>query len=181
MINRSDAIKAVRELMWCLEVPETEHTCNTPTRIVDAYDEFFNRGKEDFTFTTFEAKARDMVLEMDLHFYSLCAHHFLPFFGTVAIAYIPNKRIAGLSKLARTVTMFSHRPQVQEELGAQIVDFLCEKLATPDVAVIIEAEHLCMSMRGANSPGHTTKTATLRGAFMDDRALRGELYALMRV
>jgi GTP cyclohydrolase I len=120
-----------------------------------------------------------MVIERDIYFHSLCAHHLLPFMGKVHIAYIPRKQIAGLSKLARTVAYFSHRPQVQEDLTSQIAEYLCRKLRTRHVAVIVQAEHLCMSMRGAKSPGHQTTTAALRGGFKRDGKTRAELYALL--
>lgn len=158
-----------------------QHTKDTPTRIIKAYREFLKLGHEEPKFTTFDTEAHDMVLVKDIHFYSLCAHHLLPFFGTAAIAYIPNKKIAGLSKLVRAVNYFSHRLQVQEELTSQIADYLKEKLGTRHVAVVLSCEHLCLSMRGANSPGHQTVTTALRGAFMNRAAVKEEMYKMLEL
>ena len=160
---------------------ESEHVKSTPARIVRMYDDFFAVGREEPKWTTFDSDANDMVVVKNIHFYSLCSHHFLPFFGVAHIAYIPNGKIAGLSKLARTVKYFSHRPQVQEELTTQVADYLMEKLGTENVAVIMSCEHLCLSMRGAESPGHTTVTTALRGEFMDSDATRAELYSMLKV
>jgi len=159
---------------------DTQHTKQTPWRLAKAWNEFFEVGREEPRFTTFEAKSHDAVVVGGLHFYSVCAHHMLPFFGYAWIGYIPGKRIAGLSKLVRALNYFSHRMQVQEELTSQLANYLSAKLATEHVGVILKCEHLCMSMRGANTPGHTTTTAALRGGFMDDSAVRAELYALAR-
>lgn len=160
---------------------DTEHTRGTPSRVVRAYKDFFKVGEEEPRFTTFKAIAHDMVVVKNIHFYSLCAHHLLPFFGTACIAYIPKRKIVGLSKLARTVSYFSHRLQVQEELTSQIADYLVKKLGTKDVAVLLRCEHLCMSMRGVNSPGHETVTTALRGSFFKDMKVRTEFYSMLRV
>ena len=174
------ALGGVKDLLTFLGIPlDSEHTKDTPRRIVKAWDEFFRVGKEDVKFTTFSTDARDMVVIKDIHFYSVCAHHMLPFFGTACIGYIPDHKMAGLSKLARTVNFFSHRMQVQEELTSQIAEFLVEKLETQDIAVVLKCEHLCMSMRGANSPGHQTTTAAMRGAFIEEARVRAEFYSLM--
>lgn len=158
---------------------ETEHTRETPGRIVRAWEEFFQVGREEPNFTTFSALSHDMIAVGDIHFYSVCAHHMLPFFGQAWIAYIPNERIAGLSKLVRVLNYFSHRMQVQEELTSQVADYLSTKLVTEHVAVILKCEHLCLSMRGANTPGHTTTTSAIRGAFSEDPTVRQELYAIL--
>ena len=158
---------------------DTEHTQKTPGRIVDAWEEFFQVGRIEPKFTTFSAQSHDMIAVGNIHFYSVCAHHMLPFFGEAWIAYIPNERIAGLSKLVRALNYFSHRMQVQEELTSQVADYLSAKLETEDMAVILKCEHLCMSMRGANTPGHKTTTAALRGDFMANPAVRQEFYNLV--
>lgn len=158
---------------------ETEHTRETPGRIVDAWEEFFQVGHIEPNFTTFTAQSHDMIAVGNIHFYSVCAHHMLPFFGEAWIAYIPGERIAGLSKLVRALNYFSHRMQVQEELTSQVADYLSAKLDTEHVAVILKCEHLCLSMRGANTPGHITTSAALRGAFMEDVSVKAELYALV--
>ena len=160
---------------------EGPHMEDTPERIVKMYQEFFQVGKEEPNFTTFPSESRDMVIVKDIHFYSLCAHHFLPFFGVAHVAYIPDGEIVGLSKIVRVVDYFSHRPQIQEELTTQVADYLIKKLSAPNVAVIMSCEHMCVSMRGANSPGHQTVTAALRGGFMDDGFTRSELYSLLGV
>jgi len=157
----------------------TKHTEGTPDRIAQMYMDFFDEGRNYFKFTVFPWVGEDMIVETNITFYSLCAHHFLPFFGSVDIAYIPNGKMAGLSKLARTVVKFSHRPQVQEILTKQIADFLVEKLETQHVAVLTRAEHLCMSMRGVKSPGHLTVIPALRGNFLELSATREEFYRIV--
>lgn len=174
------AIDSVKSLLSHLGVEETQHTRETPRRIVKAWEEFFAVGREEPRFTTFKASSQDMVAVGNIHFYSVCSHHMLPFFGKAWIAYIPAERIAGLSKLVRAVNYFSHRMQVQEDLTSQIADYLSAKLETEHVAVVLKCEHLCMSMRGANTPGHVTTTAALRGAFKDTPEVRQELYDLVR-
>ena len=175
----ADAVSTMLQEL-CVDL-ESQHTEGTPLRIAKMYNDFFAVGREEPKWTTFESDANDMVVVKDIHFYSLCSHHFLPFFGVAHIAYIPNGRIAGLSKLARTVKYFSHRPQVQEELTTQVADYLAEKLGTENVAVIMSCEHLCMSMRGAESPGHTTTTSALRGAFKSTDKVRAELDAMVQL
>lgn len=171
-------VEAASILLESLGISLTsQHTIGTPDRMVGAWLEFFNLGRKEPRFTTFETISTDMVVVRDIHFYSVCAHHMLPFFGTAAVAYIPNGKMAGLSKLARAVNYFSHRPQVQEELTSQVAGYLIAKLNTDHVAIIMECEHLCLSMRGVNSPGHRTTTAALRGGFMDDPMVRTELYS----
>lgn len=181
-IRRGKAEDSIFFMLDSLDVDMTsEHTIDTPRRIFSMYDDFFAIGREEPKWTTFTTEAQDMVLVKNIHFYSLCSHHFLPFFGVCHIAYIPNGKFAGLSKLARTVKYFSHRPQVQEELTTQVADYLMKKLDTENVAVIMSCEHLCMSMRGAESPGHITTTSALRGEFMDSDATRAEMYAMLQL
>lgn len=179
---RAHAGDAVRSFLITLGVEiDSDHTRDTPNRIIKMYEDFFTIGREKPKWTTFDTEAQDMVVVKNIHFYSLCAHHFLPFFGVCHIAYIPNGKLAGLSKLARTVKYFSHRPQVQEELTTQVADYLMEKLGTENVAVIMSCEHLCVSMRGVESPGHTTITSALRGAFKATGTVRAELYAMVGI
>jgi len=123
---------------------------------------------------------QEMVLVKDIPLYSVCEHHFLPFIGRAHVAYIPKGRITGLSKLARVVDMAARRPQVQERLTSQIADMIMEKLEPRGVAVVIEAEHLCMSMRGVNKPGSLTVTSAVRGIFRRNPASRAEAFALIR-
>jgi GTP cyclohydrolase I len=121
-----------------------------------------------------------MVLVKDIPLYSVCEHHFLPFLGKAHVAYIPRGKITGLSKLARVVDIAARRPQVQERLTSQIADIIMEKLDPYGVVVVIEAEHLCMSMRGVKKPGHLTITSAVRGLFRRDQAARAEAMALIR-
>lgn len=179
--TEKSASECISDFFGFLGVGIDTHTKDSPLRITKMYNEFFQTGREEPRFTTFESDSNDMVLIKDIHFYSLCSHHFLPFFGVVHVAYIPDGLIAGLSKIVRVVNYFSHRPQVQEELTSQVADYLVEKLETENVAVIMSCEHLCMSMRGVNSPGHQTITAALRGGFFDDAKVRSELYSMLGV
>ncbi|SHK17289.1 GTP cyclohydrolase I FolE [Thermocrinis minervae] len=161
------------------EDPDREGLKETPDRIARMWEEF-DRQRE-FNFKLFEefGDYNEMVIVKDIRFYSLCEHHLLPFFGKVHIAYIPDKVVCGLSKLVRTVKAFSLRPQVQERLTQQIADFLQEQLNPKGVAVVIEAEHLCMSMRGVMTPGHITVTSALRGIFLKDLRTREEFLKLI--
>jgi GTP cyclohydrolase I len=143
---------------------DCEHLYDTPRRVAQFYRNWLAKGEENFRFTTFEARPdHEMVMTGGIRFFSMCSHHLVPFLGYAYIAYIPNERLAGLSKLARTVQMFAHRPQVQERLTTQINAYLTEKLEPRGVATLLAAEHLCMSMRGAQVPGHITITESLAG------------------
>lgn len=149
-----------------------EHLQDTPRRIAAFYRTFFMEGSETFRFTTFEADSDGMVVTAKIAFYSLCSHHFVPFFGVGHIAYLPDTKLAGLSKLARTLRMFASRPQVQERLTQQVAEYLMEKLEPRGVAVVLQAEHLCMSMRGVKAPGHQTITETALGEMRIERNLK---------
>ena len=129
---------------------------------------------------TFSSPADSLVLEKDIHFYSVCEHHLLPFFGNVHIAYLPNGKVAGLSKLARTVEAYARRAQIQEKLTDQIATAVMENLDARGVMVVIEAEHLCMSMRGIKKPGTRTMTYVCKGAFEKDPALVDRVLAMIR-
>jgi GTP cyclohydrolase I len=165
------------------EDPEREGLLETPDRIARMYAEIFsglNETAEDHLSRTFTVEHDDIVLEKDISFYSMCEHHFLPFYGKVHIAYIPNGRVAGLSKLARTVEVYAKRPQLQERMTVQIAEALVKYLNVKGVMVIIEAEHLCMNMRGVKKPGTNTKTVAVRGVFAENTNLKQEVYNLMR-
>ena len=154
----------------------------TERRVARAYRELFaglRAGAEPVlrTFPNTERYAR-MVSLLDIPFYSLCAHHFLPFYGTAHIAYVPGERIVGLSKLARVVEHFARRPQVQERLTEQVAGFLDERLHPAGAMVVVRARHLCMEMRGVSKPGASTTTSAIRGAF-SDAALRREFFGLL--
>lgn len=132
-------------------------------------------------FTKFDGENyKELVLVRDIPFYSLCEHHMLPFHGVAHLGYIPGDRIVGLSKLARLVEAFAHRLQVQERMTAQIADSMVKHLEASSVMVVIEAEHLCMTMRGVQKPGSITITSAVRGDFLNDPAARAEYLALLR-
>ncbi len=167
------AAQFLREFLEALDLNvEDEHLRETPERITRFYRAWLSEGECTFRFTTFRATSSDIVMTGNIRFYSLCSHHFVPFFGFAHIAYLPNERMAGLSKLARAVNMFAHRPQVQERLTRQVAEFLQEQLDARGVAVLMQAEHLCMSMRGIRVPGHQTVTETALGEMADDRHLK---------
>ena len=161
------------------EDPDREGLKETPQRIARMWEEFDKL--REFNFKLFEefGEYNEMVLVKDIAIYSFCEHHLLPFFGKAHIAYIPNGIVCGLSKLVRTVRAISLRPQVQERLTSQIADFLMEQLNPKGVAVVLEMEHLCMSMRGVMSPGHLTTTSALRGVFLSDLRTREEFLKLI--
>lgn len=160
-----------------------EGLIETPDRIARMYEEIFSGIDKDridvkdpdsivrdILSKTFEAKEGQFILEKDITFYSMCEHHLLPFYGKAHIAYISSGRVAGLSKLARTVEEYAKRPQLQERLTAQIADAIMEYLHAEGVMVVIEAEHMCMTMRGVKKPGSSTMTYICRGSFEDNDA-----------
>src|SRR6476660_3892382 len=156
----------------------------TPARVAEMYAEICSGLSEDpakHLVVTFEADHDEMVLVRDIALYSICEHHLVPFHGRAHVAYIPNEdgRITGLSKLARLVDGFAKRPQVQERLTTQVADAIVEALAPRGAFVMIEAEHLCMSMRGVRKPGTLTLTSAVRGLFKDSAATRAEVMALL--
>jgi GTP cyclohydrolase I len=177
--------RAVREILIGIgEDPERDGLQRTPRRVAEMYAEIFSGLHEDpsrHLVLTFEADHDEMVMVRDIPLYSLCEHHLLPFHGHSHVAYIPNAdgRITGLSKLARLVDGFAKRPQVQERLTTQIADALMERLQPRGAFVMIEAEHLCMSMRGVRKPGSLTVTSAVRGLFKDSPATRSEAMALL--
>lgn len=147
----------------------------TPERIAKSYKEIFGGLYEDAAVhlsKTFPVENSEFVLEKDIPFYSTCEHHLIPFFGVAHVAYVPTDKVVGLSKLARTVDVFARRPQIQEQLTNQIADAITEHLEPAGVMVIIEAEHLCMSMRGVKKPGAKTLTMASRGIFQTDIELK---------
>ena len=165
------------------EDKQREGLLDTPDRIARMCEEIYAGyaadAKEPLS-KTFEARNNEMVIEKDITFYSVCEHHFMPFYGKVHVAYIPNGRVVGLSKLARTVEVYAKRLQLQEQLTAQIADALMEHLEPLGVIVMIEAEHMCMTMRGVKKPGSKTTTFVCRGAFKDDERLQNQFFQLVR-
>jgi GTP cyclohydrolase I len=177
--------KAVREILIAIgEDPDRDGLQRTPRRVAEMYAEIFSGLHVDpcrHLVTTFEENHDEMVLVRDIPLYSQCEHHLVPFHGRAHVAYIPGHdgRITGLSKLARVVDEYAKRPQVQERLTTQIADALVDALQPSGAFVLIEAEHLCMSMRGVRKPGTLTVTSAVRGLFKDNPATRAEVMALL--
>lgn len=165
------------------ENPHRQGLAETPRRVAEAYAEMMRGMREDpaeHLRTTFDVQADEMVMVKDIEFYSMCEHHLLPFFGRAHVAYLPRDgKIAGLSKLARCVDGYARRPQVQERLTHQVADALERVLAPRGVAVIVEANHMCMSMRGVSQGSSTTMTSTFRGELQQE-ARRHELMSLIK-
>ena len=160
-----------------------EGLLETPDRIARMYEELAGGYTDDAAKhlkKRFHVDNNDMVMEKDIHFYSFCEHHMLPFYGTAAIAYIPDGEVVGLSKMARTVEVFAKRFQLQERLTAQIADAFMEELKPKGVMVLIQAEHMCMTMRGIKKPGSKTITTVAKGLYKEDREERKEILSLMR-
>jgi GTP cyclohydrolase IA len=182
--SRTRVEKAVRQLLVALgEDPEREGLKDTPRRVAKMYKELFAGLQTDPSThlqRVFSEKYDEIVLLRDINFYSLCEHHLLPFHGVAHVAYLPEGKVVGLSKLARTVDAFARRPQLQERMTAQIADALMEHLAPRGAVVIVEAEHLCMKMRGIQKPNGTMVTSAVRGNFRDNAAARAEVMALIR-
>jgi GTP cyclohydrolase I len=179
------AKEAVASLLLAVgEDPTRDGLLRTPIRVAKMYDEILS-GIDDnpasHLSVTFDAQHDEMIMERDIALQSLCEHHLLPFIGRAHVAYIPGPdgRITGLSKLARLVDAYSHRLQVQERLTAQIADTIQEVLQPSGVLVVIEAEHLCMSMRGVKKPGALTVTSAVRGLFRDSPSTRAEAMAFI--
>ena len=176
---------AVREILIAVgEDPDREGLLETPKRVANMYEEIFAGLTEDPKqhIKLFNEQSNDeMVIVKDIPFYSMCEHHLLPFFGMAHIGYIPSdNKIIGLSKLARIVNNFAKKPQVQERLTSDIADFLNDNLQPKGVAVIMEAEHMCMTMRGVKSAGSKTQTSALRGIMRTDAKTRAEVLSLLK-
>jgi GTP cyclohydrolase IA len=177
--------RAVREILLAIgEDPDRDGLRDTPARVARAYSEQFAgmRGEpEDVLTTVFDADHDEMVLVRDIELYSTCEHHLVPFFGFAHVGYIPNEKgqITGLSKLARLVDLYARRPQVQERMTSQIADALMSVLEPSGVIVVIEAEHLCMSMRGVRKPGAKTVTSAVRGIIRESDRTRAEAMSLL--
>lgn len=185
MIDKQRIEAAVLEIIKAIgEDPQREGLIETPHRVAEMYAEAFSGLHEDpkkHVKIFNEAENDEMVIVRDIPMYSMCEHHLLPFIGKAHIAYLPSKgQVIGLSKLARIVSSFSKKPQLQERLTAQIADFLIQELNPRGVAVIIEAEHLCMTMRGARAAGAKTQTSALRGTMRSDARTRAEVMALLQ-
>ena len=166
------------------EDPSREGLLDTPARVARAYEEMCGglfQDADGLFEVTFDAGCHDIVIVRDIPFYSMCEHHLLPFFGVAHVAYIPGEdgRVCGISKLARVVDVYARRPQLQERLCAQVADAVERNLVPLGVLVVIEAEHLCMSMRGVRKPGSRTMTSAVRGAFRKNAGTRAEAMSLI--
>ena len=185
--DQERAERAVRELLIAVgEDPDREGLLETPARVSRAYRELLSgmrMSAEEVLTTTFDLGHDEMILVKDIELWSMCEHHLVPFTGKSHVGYIPNEqgRITGLSKLARLVDGLARRPQVQERLTAQVADAMVERLEPRGALVVIEAEHLCMSMRGVRKPGAVTVTSAVRGSFRDSMSTRMEAMNLLGV
>jgi len=184
--KKFDSAKIEKGVTMILEAIGADLTCKdikaTPNRVARMYEEIFAGMKqkgEDVLNVILEEEHDEIILVKDIPFYSVCEHHLVPFFGVAHIAYLPDKKITGLSKLARVVDVYAKRVQVQERMSAQIADAIMKKIQPLGVVVVVEAEHMCMTMRGAKKPGAKTTTSVLRGIFKDDIAARQEVLSLI--
>jgi GTP cyclohydrolase I len=175
---------AVREIIAAIgEDPSREGLLETPRRIAQMYADLFSGLHEDpraVLATGFEESHKEMVVLKNIPFYSLCEHHFLPFHGQAHVGYVPEGRIVGVSKIARAIDILARRPQMQERLTSQIADAIMDGLQPDGAAVVIEAEHLCLSMRGAQKPGTVMVTSAIRGGFRRRGVTRSEFLALVQ-
>jgi GTP cyclohydrolase I len=185
VFDAARAENAVRELLLAVgEDPDREGLKATPERVARAYQEIFGGlfvQPDDVLETTFNEHHDELVLVKDIPLYSTCEHHLVPFHGSAAVGYIPGEdgRITGLSKLARLVDLYARRPQVQERLTSQVADAVMRRLEPQGVIVVIQAEHLCMAMRGVRKPGSMTMTSAVRGLFKSDQRTRAEALNLI--
>ena len=206
MVDQEKIKEAVRLLLEGIgEDPDREGLVDTPDRVARMYEELFLGMDADvskplskvFALESVEHKERgcsledkdigkgssagEIILEKDIVFYSMCEHHMLPFYGKAHIAYIPEGKVLGLSKLARTVEIYARRLQIQEKMTGQIADAMMEYLAPRGVMAVLEAEHMCMTMRGVKKPGSRTVTIAARGVFKDDMALQNRFFQMLRM
>jgi GTP cyclohydrolase I len=184
MIDKNKIMDAVRLFLEGIgEDPNRAGLLETPDRVARMCEDMFGGLEEDpeeHLNKQFESPNNDIVMEKDIVFYSICEHHLLPFFGKAHIAYIPTGKIAGLSKLPRTVEVFARRPQLQEQMTAQIADAIESCLEPKGVMVVIEAEHTCLTMRGVKKPGVKTITIVTRGVFVEDFERQGLVLGVIR-
>ncbi|MDR9459290.1 MAG: GTP cyclohydrolase I FolE [Dehalococcoidia bacterium] len=184
MVNKGRIKKAFTSILEAVgENPSREGLKDTPRRIADMYADIFSgldMDPRDALVVGFDEGHHEMVILKDIPFYSMCEHHFLPFFGLAHVGYIPKGRIAGASKVARAVDILAKRPQLQERLTTQIAEAMVEALKPNGVAVVIEAEHMCMTMRGVKKPRSKIVTSAMRGIFRENPATRAEFMSLLQ-
>ena len=185
MINQEKIKEGVRLFLEGIgEDINREGLQETPDRIARMCQEIFGGMQEDageHLSKVFTVNNDEMVLEKDITFYSVCEHHLLPFYGKAHVAYIPDGKVVGLSKLARTVEVYARRPQIQEQMTGQIADAIMEHLAPKGAMVVVEAEHMCMTMRGIKKPGSKTVTVACRGAFVENEGLQNRFFQMLKV
>lgn len=183
MVDQIKIKEAVRLLLEGIgEDTEREGLRETPDRIARMYAEIYAGMEEDAAghlSKTFKVESNEIVLVKDITFYSMCEHHLMPFYGKAHIAYLPDGRVVGLSKLARTVEVYARRPQIQEQMTIQIVEAVMEHLKPQGVMVMLEAEHTCMTMRGVEKPGSRTVTVASRGCFQEDPKWQALFFQLL--
>ncbi|PLT28424.1 GTP cyclohydrolase I FolE [Peribacillus deserti] len=184
-VNHAQIEEAVRMILEAVgEDPSREGLMDTPKRVARMYEEIFtgiNQDPAEYFETIFGEEHEELVLVKDIPFYSVCEHHLVPFFGHAHVAYIPrNGRVTGLSKLARAVEAVAKRPQLQERITSTVADTIMNKLEPHGVMVVVEAEHMCMTMRGIKKPGSKTVTSAVRGIFREDDRSRAEVLSLIK-
>lgn len=184
MVNRNKIEEGIRLLLEGIGEDVTrEGLIDTPSRVARMYEEIFdgmNENAKEHLSKTFTAENNEMIVEKDIVFYSTCEHHIMPFYGKAHIAYIPDGKVVGISKLARTVEVYAKRLQIQEQMTTQIADAIMEHLAPLGVMVMIEAEHMCMTMRGVKKPGSQTITFVSRGVFAENEKLQNTFFHLVK-
>jgi GTP cyclohydrolase I len=182
-VDKKKIREAVRLLLEAIgDDPDRAGLRDTPDRVARMYEEIFGHGEEDPRVSLskkFDEQHHELVLVKDIPFFSMCEHHLMPFFGKAHVAYIPNGHVVGISKLARVVESYARRPQVQERMTSQVADIINEELKPDGVAVVCEAVHTCMTMRGVKKPGSTVITSAMRGAFEKNVTSRTEIMALI--
>ena len=183
MVDRDRIEKAMAEIITSIgDDPGREGLIETPRRVGKMYADFFSGLSQDpkeVLGTSFEDDHQDIVVLRDIPFFSICEHHFLPFFGDAQIGYIPNGRVVGASKLARTLDILAHRPQIQERLTDQLVDTIYEAVHPLGVTAVLKAEHMCVSLRGVEKPGSKIVTSSSRGSLRTKTGARDEFLALL--
>ena len=186
MVDGAKIKAAVTSIIEAIgEDPGREGLVGTPERVAEMYTELFagiNKDPKEELAVGFEVGHREMIILRDIPFYSMCEHHLLPFYGLAHIGYVPNKdgRVVGISKLARVVEVIAKRPQLQERMTTQIADAIVEAINPEGVAVVVQAEHLCMIMRGIKKPGSNVITSAIRGLFQRKPASRAEFFSLIQ-
>ena len=184
MVDHEKIKEAVKLLLEGIgEDVNREGLRETPDRIARMYEEIYggmDESAKEHLSKVFSVEHNEMVVEKDIVFYSTCEHHLMPFYGKAHVAYIPNGKVVGLSKLARTVEVYARRPQIQEQMTGQIADAMMEYLAPQGVMVMVEAEHMCMTMRGIKKPGSKTVSIATRGSFEENELLQNRFFRMVR-